>query len=201
MSFKHHKLLAALAAGMALAVAGCGSDESHDSHNASGTESSEQAGRGIDRAFAQAMIPHHESAIEMAEVAQERGESRFVKQLADDIVGTQNAEIETLRAQDAELEGAGVEPGDLGMSHEEMGMDDDASMLDNAEPFDAAFIEMMIPHHEGAIAMAKVELEKGADPELKALAQDIIDAQQREIDAMKEHVGADDSMEGMDHSG
>lgn len=55
------------------------------------------------------MIPHHESAIEMAEVAHDRGESRFVKQLADDIVGTQNSEIETLRAQDAELEEAGVE--------------------------------------------------------------------------------------------
>ncbi len=200
MSFKHHKLIA-VAAAMTLAVAGCGSDESHDNHNASGTESSEQAGGGFDRAFAQAMIPHHESAIEMAEVAQDRGESRFVKQLADDIVGTQNAEIETLRAQDAELEEAGVEPGDLGMSHDQMGMDGDASMLEDAEPFDTTFIEMMIPHHEGAIAMARIELEKGADPDLKVLAEDIFDAQQREIDAMREHLGSAETHEGTNHGG
>ena len=98
------KLLAAIAAGIALAVAGCGSDEPDGGSGASGG-----AGNGVDRAFAAAMIPHHESAVEMAEIAQKRGESQFVKNLADDIVGSQNAEIERLRAQDAELEQAGVE--------------------------------------------------------------------------------------------
>jgi uncharacterized protein (DUF305 family) len=44
-----------------------------------------------DRAFVAAMIPHHESAVEMAEIAQ-RGESEFVKRLAGDIIRTQNAE-------------------------------------------------------------------------------------------------------------
>ncbi len=183
------KWLAAIAAGLALAVAGCGSDDPEGGAAASGV-----AGNGVDRAFAGAMIPHHESAVEMAEIAQKRGESKFVKNLADDIVGTQNAEIETLRAQDAELEQAGVEPGELGIDEHMMGMDGDSSMLEQAKPFDSAFIEMMIPHHEGAIAMAEVELEKGADPELEALARDIIDAQKREISEMREYVagGNDD---------
>lgn len=186
------KRLAVSMAILTLAVAGCGSD---DSESAAG-------GNGTDRAFARAMIPHHESAVQMAEIAQQRGESQFVKDLADDIVGTQNAEIETLRAQDAELEQAGVEPGDLGVDENMMGMEGDPSMLQSADPFDREFIDMMIPHHEGAIEMAKVELDKGADPDLKALAEDVIDAQQREIAAMREHLngGADgeDSMEGMD---
>lgn len=186
------KPLAVAAAILTLAVAGCGSD---DSESAAG-------GNGVDRAFAGAMIPHHESAVEMAEIAQERGESQFVKDLADDIVGTQNAEIETLRAQDSELEQAGVEPGDLGVDEHMMGMEGDPSMLQSADPFDGEFIDMMIPHHEGAIEMAKVELDKGADPDLKALAEDIIAAQQREIAAMREHVDGgtdgDGSMEGMD---
>jgi uncharacterized protein (DUF305 family) len=185
--------LAAAAALLALAAAGCGSD---DSEPAAG-------GNEVDRAFAKAMIPHHESAVEMAEIAQERGESQFVRKLADDIVGTQNAEIETLRAQDAELEQAGVVAGDLGVEEHEMGMEGDPSMLRSAEAFDREFIDMMIPHHEGAIHMARAELEKGADPELKALAEDIIEAQQREITEMREHIGGgtDDggSMEDMHH--
>jgi uncharacterized protein (DUF305 family) len=95
------------------------------------------------------MIPHHESAVEMAEIAQGRGESRFVKQLADDIVGTQNIEIDTLRAQDAELEQAGIETGELDMDHDMMSMDEDPPVLRAAEPFDRRFIALMIPH-EGA---------------------------------------------------
>ena len=93
---KSPKLLVAVAAGLTLAVAGCGSDESESTSGA--------GGNGIDRAFAAQMVPHHESAIQMAEIARQRGESEFVKGLADDIVRTQADEIETLRAQDAELE-------------------------------------------------------------------------------------------------
>lgn len=102
---RSYKSLAAIAAGLALAVAGCGSDEPEGGAGAAGV-----AGNGVDRAFAVAMIPHHDSAVTMAEIAQERGESRFVKSLADDIVGSQNAEIEILRAQDAELEQAASKP-------------------------------------------------------------------------------------------
>jgi uncharacterized protein (DUF305 family) len=79
------------------------------------------------------------------------------------------------------------------------GMEGDPSMLRTADPFDPEFIEMMIPHHEGAIEMARVELDKGADPELKVLAEDIIEAQEREITEMREHMNGGDSMESMDH--
>ena len=180
--------LAALAVAVAFVVSGCGDDETGSS-NAAG-------GNGVDRAFVADMIPHHESAIEMARIAQQRGESAFVKQLAEDIVSSQGEEIATMRREDEGLEMAGVKRGSLGVPAHMKGMDDDPAMLKRADPFDQAFIEMMIPHHEGAIEMAKVELAKGEDPELKALAQDIIDAQQREIDEMREHVGDAGSSDG-----
>jgi uncharacterized protein (DUF305 family) len=184
------KPLAALAAATALAVAGCGSDSDPATIRSA-------AGTGVDRAFVAAMIPHHESAVEMAEVAQQRGESAFVKKLAEDIIRTQKAEIATMRREDAALAKSGVEKGDLGVPEHMMGMDQDMSKLESAKPFDPAFLGMMIPHHEGALAMAEAELAKGSDPELKQLAKDIITAQDREIREMRAQ-GGDDSGGGMD---
>jgi uncharacterized protein (DUF305 family) len=191
------KLLAALAALVALAATGC------DSDNDTGGDA-RVAGNRTDRAFVAAMVPHHQSAVEMAKIAQQRGESAFVKQLADDIVTTQTEEIATLRREDEALDTAGVENGSLGVPEHAMGMNDDPAELRTAQPFDESFLQMMVPHHEGAIEMAKAELAKGQDPELKALAQQIIDAQEREISEMQEHRGMEDGSEdahGSGHSG
>jgi uncharacterized protein (DUF305 family) len=50
---------------------------------------------------------------------------------------------------------------------------------------DRDFVNGMIPHHQGAVDMAEVELARGHDPALKKLARDIIAAQRREIAFMK----------------
>ena len=173
-------LMLALVLGGSL-LAACGGDGGESGQPAA----SGVAGNGIDRAFVADMIPHHESAVEMAKVAEERGESGFVKGLAKDIIATQNAEITTMRSIDEQLKD--VEVGDLGVADHMKGMDADMAELEKADPFDQAFIDMMVPHHLGAIEMAKVQLDKGENPELKKLAQAIIDAQQREIDQMNDH--------------
>lgn len=195
---RYMKILAVMAAAAALAVAGCG-DDSADS-------ASSAAGNPVDRAFIADMVPHHQSAVEMAKIAQKRGESTFVKQLADDIVRTQNEEISLMRSEDDKLAAAGIEMGSLGVPEHMMGMDAEMASLETAKPFDKAFIDMMIPHHEGAVTMARAELSKGRSAKLKTLAQDIITAQRREIAAMREHVGggsmpSEHGESGSGHSG
>jgi len=179
-----NKILAAIAVAVALIAAGCG-----ESSPAPKASSSTASGNGVDRAFVADMVPHHQSAIEMARIAQDRGQSPFVKQLADNIVRTQTEEISTLRSQDKSLAAAGVKKSSLGVPTHMMGMNGDTAMLKTASPFDAAFMKMMISHHQGAIEMAKAELKKGQDSRLKTVAQNIIKAQQGELAGMRKQLG------------
>ena len=175
--------LPALAIAGALLAAGCGSDNSADDSR------SAAPGNPVDRAFVAHMIAHHQSAVQMAKIAQGRAQSTFVKRLAADIVRTQTEEIAAMRAEDQRLQRAGVKQGSLGVPEHMMGMSGDVASLKTAKPFERAFLRMMIPHHEGAVVMARAELATGNDPALKRLAQNIITAQQREIREMRNHLG------------
>lgn len=194
MKFKLIALAVALAG--AILLAACGSDDSSTTTPPSSSAAAEP--NGVDRAFAQAMIPHHRSAIEMARVAHERARSGFVRGLAADIIDSQAAEITTLSARDKALAASGVPVGRLDVPEDETGMGHDAQLLEGADAFDRTFVELMIPHHRGAIAMAQAELDGGGDAELRRLATQIITAQQGEIDAMQAQLaGGADGEESM----
>lgn len=152
------------------------------------------SGDEFDRAFIDAMVPHHQSAIAMATAAKEAGLSQpdLVK-VADDILATQQLEINQMKDWRGEWFGSStIDPdgGDsLGLSESQMGMDmeHDVGTLENSTNIDTDFAQMMVTHHQGAITMAKLAEENAEHDELKDLAKEIISVQEREIDVMSPH--------------
>jgi uncharacterized protein (DUF305 family) len=144
-------------------------------------------GKYSDRAFIDAMVPHHQGAIAMAEVALKNAEHEEIKELSRNIVSTQQSEIEELKSIKKEEFGTSNVP--MEMSPKQMrgmGMMMDPQRLSKREPFDEAFIDAMIPHHRSAIQMAQVAYKKSEIPEIQELAGNIVSAQKREIEQMKQ---------------
>lgn len=169
-----------------LAAAGIAVGMGHMDHGShGGTKAASGAGQAVDLAFVQEMVPHHESAVDMAVIAKGRSDRPEIRRLADAIITTQRAEISQLQAIATRLQDAGVQAGSLGVSDHMMGMHGDVSALETADPFDLAFLDDMLPHHQGAIEMSRVVLDRGADPEVRALAQAITAAQAKEITQMQ----------------
>ena len=162
----------------AFILAGCGMSSDHNG-NHSGSATGD-----YDQNFIDAMVPHHQAAIEMAKVAQRKAERPELKALADEIVNAQDGEIAQMKAWRKEWFGSDeIAPGNGG--HQMAGMDTDLGQLENAVPFDKAFIDAMIPHHQSAIDMAQEAIDKARRKEIKDLAVKIIAAQHTEIDKME----------------
>jgi uncharacterized protein (DUF305 family) len=143
-------------------------------------------GEYSDEAFIDAMVPHHQGAIAMAKVALKNAEHEEIKELSRNILASQQAEIEELKAIKKEEFGTSDVP--MEMSSEQrrgMGVMMDPQSLANKEPFDEAFIEAMIPHHRSAIDMAKVANQDSENPRIKELAENIVSTQKGEIEQMK----------------
>jgi len=188
------RLAVLLLAAAVLGIAGCGGDD-NSAEPAAGEQPTVASGQvPFDRAFIDAMVPHHQAAIEMAREAKQAGLTRpeLIK-IADDIIATQQAEIDQMLewrqqwfgSKSREPEAAAREV--LGLSAAEAGMEHSAADLATADDVDQAFAGMMIGHHVGAIRMAKLAKDKADHDEVKQLAGDIIAAQQREIDIMEKH--------------
>lgn len=144
--------------------------------------------------FAAMMIPHHQGAIDMAKVQLEHGKDPELRKLSEAIVKAQEGEIAFLKdwlaknGKAADGDAAHHRHDDpAGKAYmdgmERMHRDMNAAMTGDA---DRDFATMMIPHHQGAIDMAKVQLEHGKDPELKKLSEAIIKAQEGEIAFLKD---------------
>jgi len=202
-------IISGIALASAVLLGACSGNDSMSGMQTSSSApamSGQQASHNADDVtFAQQMIPHHSQALEMAKLVPSRSTNPKVTDLASRIEKAQDPEIQQMQGW-LTTWGAGstsTMPSTTGESMPGMGtssmppmtsgsmpgMMSDADMknLEQAKgaEFDKMWLDMMIKHHQGAIDMAKTELEKGSNADAKALAQKIIDAQQAEITEMQ----------------
>jgi uncharacterized protein (DUF305 family) len=188
--------LAALAAGATL-LSACGSNSTDTSSQSSTTTSSHNP---ADVSFATQMIPHHEQAVVMADLAAAQASNADVKVLAKDIKTAQNPEIATMSGwlkswgQPVPMPSMTAMPGTSSMNGMEnsatgtgMMTDADMAMLSNSSgaAFDRQWVTMMIAHHQGAVTMARAELAKGQASDATALARSIISSQTAQIQQLE----------------
>ena len=192
-----------IAAALALGLSACSNDTSPETTPSAASAAPASA---TDVAFAQSMIPHHQQAVAMADMALDPASqaSAEVQALATQIKAAQDPEIQRMTAwltewgQPTTMPGAspGSAMGDMDMSGHDMGgmtmsgmmseqqMDQLAGM--HGDDFDQMWLQMMTEHHQGAIDMADQVAQTTTNPEVAALAADIVEAQQAEIATMQE---------------
>lgn len=166
----------------------------------------------FDRQFIDSMVPHHESAVVMAQMALTKAQLPEVKRLARGIIGDQKKEIAQMKAWRKAWYGNSAIPMMPGMNHGAMNhsmpgmtMSNDKMMMSGemmglpmkgemdmsklastrGRAFDRMFLQMMIPHHAGAVVMAQEALNVTARPQLRALSHGILASQAREIGGMQ----------------
>lgn len=202
MKLRHATVLAAIGV---LPLVACGGDDSSNSTTAApAATDAETTGSSVgvefntaDVEFLQGMIPHHEQAIEMADIALDPtvGASAEVVDLATRVKAAQDPEIEqmtgllTAWGQPVQMDTSGghdMSTMEGTMTAEQM----DALSAASGAEFDMMWLESMISHHEGAIAMAQAVKGSGSNPEAIALADQIIAAQQAEITEMQALLGS-----------
>ncbi|BCN48189.1 MULTISPECIES: DUF305 domain-containing protein [Prescottella] len=233
MNSKRMLVAVGSAAAVVALLAGCTSDESDDNATTSATTSASVSASGTaeqggphndaDVEYVQMMIPHHEQAVEMAELVPSRTGNPDIIALADQIEKAQGPEIEQMEGwlkawgapepSKAEAPGAtsdgmdhdGMEGDGTSMPMQSMPMTSMNSMpgmeggghgmmsaeqmqaLENAKDaeFDKMWLELMIAHHQGAVASSEQILQTGESEQVRQLAQQIVSSQQAEIAQME----------------
>ncbi|MGK0721382.1 DUF305 domain-containing protein [Leucobacter sp. W1478] len=183
---------------LALALTGCSAANGDGSNPPSTSESSTVAANTADETFVTMMIPHHQQAVEMADIVlAKEGVNPRVIDLAQQVKEAQGPEIERMLTwlDDWGVEydpngGSmdGMDHGSMDESGDGMMTADDMSALENADGVGASrlFLEQMIVHHVGAVDMARAALEDGQHPDVLELAQQVVDDQTAEISVMED---------------
>lgn len=165
-----------------------GAHSAHGHHGAKMESSRHAAQAPFDLQFIDTMIMHHQSAIDMARLAESRAAHPELKRLARKMQADQQAEIGQMKAWRQQWYPGQPEAMNMDMPGmaKSMEMDMDKLTAARGNAFDAMFITMMKQHHRGAVTMAADALHKAGHAELKKLAQEVVAAQEREVALMEQ---------------
>ena len=139
--------------------------------------------RSADARFIVMMIPHHQGAIAMAELALSRARRPEIKALAQRIIASQSREITQMRQWYRQWYGTDVPAWGIGSGYG-MGMGTSLEALKSAPDFDRAFIEQMISHHRMGVMMASHAEWNTQHPQLRELEAAMVRVQSQEIEQM-----------------
>ena len=162
----------------------------HNSTNHSEMKSAPNAAaQPYDLQFLDTMIAHHEGAVEMAKAAEVKTQNAELKTFVAKIAADQAreiAEMEKWREQWFTGKPSAVNMEMAGMMDSMKGMDTTKMNSASGTAFDLEFVNQMTPHHQGAVVMAREALTKAEHPEIKTLANQIIQAQESELKIMQD---------------
>ena len=138
----------------------------------------------FDYDFANTMVTHHQSAVDMAKEVIAKGSNAEVKTLAQNVVTAQEAEIAQFKNITANYKMPEMK--ESKEAHNELGeimekMETDMKGMAKTGNADKDFLMMMIPHHKSAVTMSEEQLSHGKNLELKKMAQKIMNDQTAEI--------------------
>ncbi|MDX2244008.1 MAG: DUF305 domain-containing protein [Leptolyngbyaceae cyanobacterium bins.302] len=156
----------------------------------------------VDKSFIEMMVPHHQSANEMAEIALKRAKNPQVKRLAQSIIDDQTKEIKQMQTwyqqwygvevptmkmnRGSSMSGQMAQLMMMSMQQQNQMSQEMISMVQKASNVDQEFLRQMTRHHQMATMMAGMVVDTATHPETRSLAQDIVKGQTAEIAQMQQ---------------
>lgn len=139
-----------------------------------------------DLQFLDSMSMHHKHGIEMARVGSEKADSDALRTLAGSMRVHLAEEMEQMQALRERWYRGAADARNMALPGAAFMRSMDARLMteQSGQAFDVAFVDMMVPHHQGAIAMAKDAMVKAQHAEVRALARRIAEREQRDIEKL-----------------
>ena len=150
-------------------------------------------GAAVDREYIDMMMMHHRQGIEMARLAETKGQLPELKEFAGRVIADQEKDIQELQAMrdrmfqgQPQADGMSVRGKRMTMAEMQRMSEMDMQKLEAATgaDFDHTFLDLLTKHHRMALEMSRAQISKGRSADLKGFSRELISKQTKEIGEM-----------------